>query len=110
MRDTQSPAHAAIETPPTEPPRAETLYKSLVSRINGVEAIITWRSEDTTHLWTVIAGLDEHVAAQVYEVEALLQQRFDEKFDFYVQAGQIERIREFLPPKAQFRLVRSSHE
>ncbi len=89
------------------PPRAEAVYELLVSRIKGALATITWKSEDTTHLWTAIGGLDEDVAGKIYEVEALLQERFAEKFDFYVYAGGVEGLREFLPPSAQVRLLRS---
>ncbi|HME00201.1 MAG TPA: hypothetical protein VKM93_23075 [Terriglobia bacterium] len=74
---------------------AEAVYASLVSRIQGAVATITWRSGETTHLWTVIASSDEDVAGRIYELEAFLQEEFAEEFDFYVYAGGVEDRREF---------------
>ncbi len=96
-----------VEAPEAISPRAEAVYELLVSRIQGAVATITWRSEDATHLWTAIASLDEDVAAKIYDVEALLQERFADKFDFYVHAGGVKELREFLPPSAQIRFLRS---
>lgn len=87
--------------------RPETIYELRVSQIEGVAAIITWRREETIHLWTVIRNLDDEVANLVYEIEALLQQTFDQRFDFYVYAGDIEHLHELLPPTAQIKFLRS---
>lgn len=96
-----------VKAPEAISPRAEAVYESLVSRIQGAVATITWASEDVTHLWTAIASLDEDVAGKIYDVEALLQERFAGKFHFYVYAGGVEELREFLPPSAQVRFLRS---
>lgn len=88
--------------------RPETVYESRVSRIKGVVAIITWREQETVHIWAVISDLDEAIAEQIYEVEAALQETYDEKFDFYVHAGRIDRVRELLPPVAQVKFLRNA--
>lgn len=76
--------------------------------MKGVEAIITWRDEETVHIWAVISDVQESVADRIYEVEASLQEAFDENFDFYVCGGPIARIREMLPPVAQVTFLKNS--
>ncbi|MGO9270866.1 MAG: hypothetical protein ACLQOO_11535 [Terriglobia bacterium] len=41
-----------VKAPEAISPRAEAVYESLVPRIQGAVATITWASEDVTHLWT----------------------------------------------------------
>jgi len=86
----------------------EILYELRVSQVEGVAAIVTWRMEEVVHLWAVITKLDEEIADQIYEIEALVQDTFEKDFDFFVYSGPTENLRAILPDSAQITFLRNS--
>lgn len=86
----------------------EILYDVRVSQVEGVAAIVTWRMEEVIHLWAVITELDEEIADQIYEIEALVQETFEKDFDFFVYSGPTENLRALLPDSAQITFLRNS--
>lgn len=73
----------AVPLPAVSDPLAAE-FISRVRRIPGVVSVYG-KSNDVTHLWTVVAEDDEALRERVYEVEGQMYERFENrKLDFYV--------------------------